>query len=46
MRNPVPDEHTLEVIGAKRIEPVRWEILSLLPEGEPLERERALTATY
>lgn len=46
LRNPVPDEHTLEVIGAKRIEPVRWEILSLLPEGEPLERERALTATY
>ena len=46
LRNPVPDAQTLEIIGVNRTVPVRWEIISLLPEGEPLERERALTATY
>ncbi|MEX3504245.1 type VII secretion protein EccB [Corynebacterium sp. LK2510] len=46
LRHHVPDSGTLEVIGAQHMDTVAWEILSLLPEGDVIEREAALTATY
>ncbi len=46
LRHEVPDAATLGVIGATRVESVPWEILSLLPAGDALTRESALTATY
>lgn len=46
LRHDAPDEATLEVIGAARRDEVAWPLLALLPEGEPLTRSAALTATY
>ncbi|WP_291313188.1 type VII secretion protein EccB [Corynebacterium sp. UBA2622] len=46
LRHEVPERPVLEVIGVELVENVPWEILSLLPAGERLNRESALTATY
>ena len=46
LRHPVPDEETLEIIGVQRVDEAAWSIVSLLPEGEPLNRQSALTAAY
>lgn len=45
-RHAVPDEKSLNTIGAHRVEEVPWALLSLLPEGAELTRDAALTATY
>ncbi|WP_288832342.1 type VII secretion protein EccB [uncultured Corynebacterium sp.] len=45
-RHEVESGATLEVIGAEHTEHVPWEILRLLPGGELLSREAALTAVY
>ena len=46
LRHGVPDEATLEAIGAAKVEQVPWRLVQLLPRGEALERTAALTATY
>lgn len=46
LRHGVPDAATLETVGAVRREEVPWSIVQLLPRGEVLTREAALTATY
>lgn len=46
LRHGVPDEATLEAIGAAKVEQVPWRLVKLLPRGEALERTAALTATY
>lgn len=46
LRHEAPDADTLRIVGAERTDEVRWEIVSLLPEGESLTRDAALTATY
>lgn len=46
LRHGVPDEATLETIGAAKVERVPWRLVKLLPRGEALERTAALTATY
>lgn len=46
LRHPVPDGDTLEIIGVQRVDEAAWTIVSLLPEGAPLDRQSALTATY
>lgn len=46
LRHGVPDEATLETIGAAKVEQVPWRLVKLLPRGEALERTAALTATY
>lgn len=46
LRHPVADAETLAVIGAARTDEVRWELVSLLPEGEALTRDAALRALY
>ncbi|SDS48446.1 type VII secretion protein EccB [Corynebacterium timonense] len=46
LRHEADSAATLEVLGAAHVETVPWEILSLLPEGSPLSRAAALTATY
>ncbi len=46
LRHGVPDEATLEAIGAAKVEQVPWRLVQLLPRGEALERSAALTATY
>ena len=46
LRHPAPDEETLEIIGVQRVDEAAWSIVSLLPEGEALTRQSALTATY
>ena len=46
LRYEAPDAGTLETVGAARTEQVPWSIVQLLPAGERLTREAALTATY
>lgn len=46
LRHQAPDRATLDTVGARHVEEVPWEILALLPEGDPLSRDAALTATY
>lgn len=46
LRHRAPDHDTLTIVGAHHVEEVPWEIVGLLPEGEELTREAALTATY
>lgn len=46
LRHPVADAETLAVIGVARTDEVRWELVSLLPEGEALTRDAALRALY
>ena len=46
LRHRAPDQDTLTIVGAHHVEEVPWEIVGLLPEGEELTREAALTATY
>ncbi|WP_255407230.1 type VII secretion protein EccB [Corynebacterium sp. NML 120412] len=46
LRYEAPDAGTLETVGVARTEQVPWSIVQLLPAGERLTREAALTATY
>lgn len=46
LRHQVPDRATLDTVGALHVEEVPWEIIALLPEGDALTRDAALTATY
>ncbi len=46
LRHRAPDAEALATVGAAHVERVPWEIVSLLPEGEELTRDAALTATY
>ena len=46
LRHRAPDAEALATVGAVHVERVPWEIVSLLPEGEELTRDAALTATY
>lgn len=46
LRHRAPDAEALATVGAVHMERVPWEIVSLLPEGEELTRDAALTATY
>lgn len=44
--HPVADAGVLDVLGARHVEHVPWEIVSLLPAGAELNQREALTATY
>ena len=46
LRHAAVEALTLETVGVARIDTVPWGLLALLPEGEALTREAALTATY
>ena len=46
LRHTAADELILETVGVARMDTVPWGLLTLLPEGEALTREAALTATY